>query len=162
MALYMHYEGLKGNVTATGYEGMIALDFFGFGLKRHISMETGALANRETGKPTFRVITTGKRLDGASTGILREAVGGSAGKKVVVHLVATGSNGLNNYLTYTFHHCLPVLYRIVDTKSEASPAAERLYLSYTAVEVAYTDRGADNKALTTLRHGYDLAVAKNL
>ena len=47
MAIYIDYEGLKGNVTATGYEGMIALDFFAFGVQRNISMQTGALANRE-------------------------------------------------------------------------------------------------------------------
>lgn len=76
--------------------------------------------------------------------------------------MATGNNGLSEYLTYTFHHCLPTFYRIVDTKSEASPAAERLYLSYTAVEVSYADRDASNKVQNPQRYGYDLAKAKSL
>ncbi len=162
MAIYMDYEGLKGNVTATGYEGLIALDFFAFGVHRKISMQTGVLANRETTKPDFSVITTGKRQDGASVGILREAVSGSTGKQVKIHFVRTGNNQLQEYLTYTFQRCLPTFYRTVDTRSEASAAAERLYLSYTAVEVSYTDSDADNKTRGVHRHGYDLAAAKSL
>ena len=162
MAIYMEYEGLKGNVTASGYEGMIQLDFFAFGLRRKVSMQAGELANREVAKPAFSIIATGKRLDGASTGILREAMAGSAGKQVKFHFVRTGSDRLQEFLTYTFKRCLPTFYRIVDTRSEASAAAERLYLSYTAVEVGYSDRGADNKTAGTQRLGYDLALAKSL
>ena len=42
MAIYMEYEGLKGNVTAAGYEGMIQLDFFAFGMNRKVRMQAGA------------------------------------------------------------------------------------------------------------------------
>jgi type VI secretion system secreted protein Hcp len=162
MAIYMEYEGLKGNVTAAGYAGMIALDFLAFGAERKIGMEAGALANRESAKPAFSVLVTGKRFDGASLGLFREAVAGSAGKKVTLHFVRTGGSQAEEFMTYTFHRCLPTHYSIVDTRSEASAAAERLYLSYTAVEVSYADHGADNKALDVLRYGYDLAAAKSL
>jgi type VI secretion system secreted protein Hcp len=162
MAIYMEYEGLKGNVTAAGYEGMIALDFLAFGIERKIGMEAGALANRESTKPAFSVLVTGKRFDGASLGILREAVGANTGRQVKIHFVRTGNHKLQEFMTYTFQRCLPTLYRIVDTRSETSAAAERLYLSYTSVEVSYTDSGADNKALGALRYGYDLAAARSL
>lgn len=162
MAIFMEYEGLKGNVTAAGYEGMIALDFFSFGLRRAVDMTTGAMTNREVGKPAFSVLTTGKQMDASSAGIMREAVSGSAGKRVVVHFVSTGNNGLHEFLTYTFHRCLPTFYQIVDNESETSPAAERLCLSYAAVEVASTQRGADNKAGATLRQGYNLAATTGM
>ncbi len=162
MAIYMEYDGIKGNVTAKGYEGMIAVDFVAFEIYRKISMESGNVANREYTKPSFSIIVIGKRQDSASVGIYREAVAGSAGKQVKIHFVRTGKNQLQEYLTYTFEHCLPTFYRTVDTRRETSAAAERLYLSYSAIEVSYTDSGADNKTLSVQRHGYDLALAESL
>ncbi len=162
MAIYMEYDGIKGNVTAKGYEGMIALDSLVFGIHRNIRMKTGEVANREGSKPLFSIIVIEKRLDSASVGIFREAVAGCAGKQVKLHFVRTGKNQLQEYLTYTFEQCLPTFYQTVDTRSETSAAAERLHLSYSAIEVSFTDSGADNKTLSMQRHGYDLALAKNL
>lgn len=162
MAIYMEYDGIKGNVTAAGYEGMIALDFVTFRVQRTISMTTGALANREVSTPTFSFLETGKRMDSASVGIFREAVAGSAGKQVKIHFVRTGKNQLQEFLTYTLQHCLPTFYRTVDTHRETSPAAERLYLSFTAVEVTHIASGSDNNALNPARGGYDLVAAKSL
>lgn len=162
MAIYMEYEGLKGNVTATGYADMIALDFVAFSVQRAISMKAGELTNREFAQPKFSVLAMGKRLDSASIGIFREAVAGSAGKQVKIHFVSTGNNQLQAFLTYTFQHCLPTFYRIVDTHSETSAAAERLYLSYTTIEVSHNASGADNKSLGPSRYGYDLAAARSL
>lgn len=42
MAIYMEYEGLKGNVTAAGYEGMIRLDFAVLRATRDVSMAAGS------------------------------------------------------------------------------------------------------------------------
>lgn len=162
MSIIMEYDGIKGNVTAKGYENMIALDFFAFGIRRLISMKTGEGSNRESAKPTFSVILTGKRTDRASIGLFREAVAGSAGKQVKLHFVYTGKDGLQENLTYILQDCLPTLYGMVDTRSETSAAAERLCLSYSAIEVSYTERGADNKPLNVQRYGYDLAEAKSL
>ncbi len=162
MAIYMEYEGIKGNVTAKGYEGMIALDSLVFGVHRNISMKTGEMANREGTKPSFSIIVIEKRLDSASVGIFREAVAGSAGKQVKIHFVRTGKNQFHEFLTYTFQHCLPTFYRTVDTRRETSAAAERLHLSYSGIEVSFTDSGADNKTLSVQRHGYDLALAKSV
>lgn len=162
MAIYMEYEGLKGNVTAKGYEGMVQLGFFKFEVSRQVNMKTGQLSNQEYTKPNFGVITMNKKLDGASPGLLREAVAGAAGKQVKFHFVRTGNNQLQEYLTYTFQHCLPVFFRLVGLKNEGGIPVERLYLSYTSVEVSYIDSGADNKMLSVQCHGYDLAEAKNL
>ena len=160
--VYMEYQGIKGNVTAAGYEGMIALDFYTLGVDREISMISGAMANRESSAPHFSVVVTGKRLDGASPGLLREAVAGAGGKQVILHFVRTGKKGLQEYMTYTFEGCLPVHFGTLDTRSETSAAVERLYLSYTSVMLSYFERGADNKIVSVHRYGYDLALAKSL
>ena len=141
---------------------MIQLDFFEFEIRRKISMKPGDLANREASKPACCVLLTGKRMDSASVGLFREAVGGSTGKQVKIHFVRTGKTQLQEYLTYTFKQCLPVFFETLDTRSEESAPVETLYLSYSAVEVSFTDSGADNKTLNIQRHGYDLAKAESL
>jgi len=162
MAIYMEYDGLKGNVTAAGYAGMIQLGFFKFEVRRAISMTTGQLANREYTKPSFGVIMMNKKLDGASPGIFKEAVSGAVGKQVKFHFVRTGSTQLQENITYTFQQCLPVFFRLVGLSREGGIPVERLYLSYTSVEVSYIASGADNKMLSVQRNGYDLAEAKSL
>ena len=158
----MEYGDIKGSVTAAGYEGMILVRAFKFEVLRNIGMETGALANREYGKPAFGVITLNKHMDSASPGIMREAVAGAAGKQVKIHFVRTGAKQLQENITYTFEQCLPVFFRLVALKHEGGIPAERLYLSYTSVQVSFTDSGADNKTLGVHRQGYDLALAKNM
>jgi len=162
MAIYMEYDGIKGNVTATGYVGMIKLDFFVFGVQRAISMKTGELANRENTKPTFSVMMTGKKLDSASAGIFREAVGGSRGKQVKIHFVRSGQRQFQEFMTLTFQQCLPTLHQLVALSREGGVPVERLYLSYSAVEVSYIASGADNKTQTPQRSGYNLATAASV
>jgi type VI secretion system secreted protein Hcp len=161
MAIYMGYEGVKGNVTAAGYQGMIPLDFFVLRSHRKISMETGNLSNRESTVPKFGVMETGKRLDGSMIGIFKEILTGSAGKKVTVHFVRTGAQQFDEFLTLTFNNCLPTFYRMVGTDRENGVPAERLYLSYSAVEINAIARGADNKSLAPQRYAYDLATGQS-
>ncbi len=47
MAIYIEYEGIKGNVTAVGYKNPIAVSSLAFGMLRGISMEAGNMSNRE-------------------------------------------------------------------------------------------------------------------
>jgi type VI secretion system secreted protein Hcp len=162
MAIYMEYEGIKGNVTAAGYQGMIQLDFFVLRTSREISMKVGLLANREIGLPKLGVIETGKKLDGAFTGVIKEVFSGSAGKKVKIHFVRNGQGQLQEFMTLSFNNCLPTFYRMVATSREGGIPAERLYLSYSAVEVTYSGSGADNKAQGPMRNGYDLVTATSL
>ena len=46
MAIYVEYEGIKGNVTADGYKDHISVQSLQFGVGRGISMEPGNLSNR--------------------------------------------------------------------------------------------------------------------
>jgi type VI secretion system secreted protein Hcp len=47
MAIYIEYEGIKGNVTADGFADHIKVLSLNFGVGRGISMEAGHMANRE-------------------------------------------------------------------------------------------------------------------
>lgn len=57
MAIYLKFGNVKGNVTAEGYAGRIALNSVEFEASRQVSMETGNLSNRESSKPTLSHIT---------------------------------------------------------------------------------------------------------
>ncbi len=47
MAIYLEYDGIKGNVTAEAYKNHIAINSVDFGSCREISMESGKLSNRQ-------------------------------------------------------------------------------------------------------------------
>lgn len=46
MAIYLKFGNVKGNVTAAGYAGQIAIKSLSFGVERKVSMEAGNLSNR--------------------------------------------------------------------------------------------------------------------
>ena len=162
MAIYMEYDGIQGDVTAEGYQGMIRLDFAMFNSQRAIKMKPGQLANRESGLPKFSVLKTGKKLEFSTPSILNEAYSGSSGKQITLHFVRTGASTLDEVMTCTFANCLPTLYRVVATKRDGCVPVERLYLSYSAIEISQTFHVANNRAAQTLRYGYDLANAKSV
>ena len=161
MAIYLDFEGIKGNVTAEGYKGMIALRHFKFGVSRKISMKPGEMTNRESTRPTFNTVAIEKHMDAATSGLFRSSVAGSEGKQATIHFVRTGNNTLIEYMTYTLENCLITDYLIYDTEFNKVPH-EKIQLSYTSLLVSKTVRGANNQALDTLRHGYDLVTATRL
>lgn len=81
MAIYMNFNknAPKGNVTAKGYEDWIEVDSFNFGVGRGISMEAGAMANREASRPSISEVTVTKRIDAASGGLFKASVSGDEG-----------------------------------------------------------------------------------
>ena len=158
MAIYLDYDGIKGNVTAEGYKGMIALRHFKFGVFRKISMKPGELSNRECTRPTFNTVAIEKYMDAATSGLFRESVAGSEGKQAVIHFVRTGNNKLIEYMTYTLENCLISDYLIYDTNFNIVPH-EKIQLSYSSLLISNTVRGANNRTQDTVRYGYDLAKA---
>jgi type VI secretion system secreted protein Hcp len=160
MAIYVEYEGIKGNVTAHGYEHLIKVTSFQFGVGRGISMESGNLANREATRPSLSEVTLTKAADIATTSLFKEAVTGSAGKKVVIKFVQTGADKLIEYMTYTLEDVLVSGYSI-SADAEGDPV-ESISLSFAKVMVNYSDYDKTNKSGTPQRVGYDLGTAKPL
>ena len=67
MAIYLIYEGIKGNVTADGYKDHIQISSLQFGVGRGVSMEPGNLANREATRPSISEVTITKAADNSVT-----------------------------------------------------------------------------------------------
>ena len=160
MAIYVEYDGLKGNVTAEGFKNHISVSSFQFGVGRGISMEPGNLSNREATRPTISEVTLTKVADIATTALFKEAVTGSAGKKVVIKFLQTGSDKVVEYMTYTLEDALVSGYS-VSADGESDPV-ESISLSFAKIMVNYNDFDKSNKSASPQRVGYDLTTAKPL
>ena len=160
MAIYLQYDGIKGNVTADGYKDHIAVDSVSFGVSRGISMEAGNLSNRESTRPSLSEISLSKAADNSVTAIFKEAVTGSAGKKVVIKFVRTGADKVQEYMDYTLENCLVSSYSM-SASSEGEPM-ENITLSYSKLMINYSDFDKTNKSGNPQRVGYDLETAKPL
>lgn len=158
MAIYIQYDGIKGNTTAEGYKDHLTVSSMQFGVGRGISMEPGNLSNREATRPTISEVTVTKVADTSSVALFKEAVTGSAGKLVVIKFVQTGSDKLIEYMTYTLEDCLVSGYSI-SADSEGNPM-ESISLSFAKVMVSYNDFDKSNKSANPQRVGYDLTTAK--
>lgn len=160
MAIYLEFEGIKGNVTAEGYKGHIDLDSVMFNGKRVVSMQTGHLTNREASQPSIEPITISKRADSSVISLFKEFVGGSTGKKATIKFVQTGSDKLREFMSYTLENCMVSGYS-QSAGADGHPS-ETLQLSFSKIFINFKDTDATNKSGNVLRAGYDLAAAKVL
>ena len=162
MAMYMNYnnKAVKGNVTAEGYEDWIRLDSMSFGVGRHISMEAGHMSNREATRPNITEVVVTKMMDGATSGLFKESLTGSAGVKVLIDVVRTSADKLEKYVTYELEKVMISSYS-VSAGSEAAPA-ESISLSMGKLTMSYTAADGAHKGGTPERVGYDLELGKKL
>lgn len=157
MAIYIEWEGIEGNVTAEGYAKHLAVDSFQFGVSRGISMETGNAVNRESTKPNYSEVVVSKPVDNSCTAIFAEASYGSVGKKLVIKFVQTGTDKVDEYMSYTLENCLVSSYSISGS-AEGIPY-ESICISYTSIEVNYSDFDATNAQASPQRVGYAIDKA---
>lgn len=161
MAIYLELDGVKGNVTAEGYENQINIFSLSFGVSRHISMEAGAMANRESSKPSLSSIMLTKESDNSVTELFKLATVGNTGKKATISFVNTGSDKLNKFMSYELTDCMIASYSI-SASGEGGKPMENIELSYSKIEVSYTDADSTGKAGGPLRAGYDLNAGKSV
>ena len=158
MAIYLEIEGIEGNVTSKGFEKMIEVSSFNWGVGRAISQNTGRMANREASRPSISEITVTKVVDKATPLLIQESTVGTKGKKVLIHFVTTGGDQLEEFLSYTLEDTLISSYSI-GASSDGEPG-ETLSLSFSQFEVAFTEAGETNARSGKGRFGYDIAQAK--
>jgi len=159
MAIYLEYEGIKGNVTAEKYKDHIEVLSAKFGVTRKISMESGALANRESSRPVISEIILVKYTDKSCPAIFKEAVSGPVGKTASLKFVKTGPDGMQEYMSYILKDCLVSEYKL-NIHAEHNPL-ERIRLSFSDLLVNYIDYDSTNKSGAPQRAGYDLKAAKS-
>lgn len=160
MAIYVKWDGIKGNVTAKGYTDHMAINSFSFGVNRGISMEAGNMSNREANRPSLSEVTISKPADNSVTGIFKESVSGAGGKKVTIKFVQTGSDKITEFMTYDLEDVLVSGYSI-SAMAEGDPM-ETITLSFSKIMVKYNDFDKNNKSASPQRVGYDLTQGRAL
>lgn len=160
MAIYIEYEGIKGNCTAEGYGDHLVANSLNFSVGRGISMESGNMANREATRPSLSEVTFTKPADNSATALFKESVTGAAGKKVTIKFVQTGADKVTEFMDYVLEDCLVSSYSI--TCDGESDPVESISLSYSKITVNYNDFDKSNKSASPQRVGYDLTTAKPL
>ena len=158
MAIYMKVPGADGSVTASGYEKWIELDSMQFGVGRMVSMDTGNLANRASGLPSFSEITVSKSTEDSTYGLLNDAVLGAEGKKIEIAVVEPGDKP-TEYVKYTLEDAIISSYSMSAAGGGGKPG-ESISISYAKIEVAFTTHDKANKGGGVPRVGYDLATGK--
>lgn len=158
MAIYLKFGNVKGNVTADGYAGQIAVKSIEFEVSRQVSMEAGNLSNRESSKPSLSRIEITKKADNSVAALFKEALTGSAGQEATLTFVRTGSDKVQEFMTYKLTNCIISRYKI-NAEGDEEPT-ELLELSYSAIEVSYKDHDASNKSGNPQRVSYDVKAAK--
>ncbi len=160
MAIYLDYEGIKGNVTAEGYQEHIEIRSFGYKITRKISMETGHLANRESSCPQIGKVTLLKDSDSSTVGLFKESLVSSVGKTAIIRFVRTGTDQVEEYMDCTLENCLVSRYAMAG--SCYTNSAEVILLSFSKIIMSYKGRNAANQSGSPLRVGYDLTTATPL
>jgi type VI secretion system secreted protein Hcp len=155
MAVYMKIDGIEGEVTAKGFEKMIEVYSFSFGVGRGIiSRSPGNTANREADTPSFSEISISKSLDKTSPLIFTEACVGK-GKAYEFHFVET-SEGSEEYLSYKLSNVLISSYSL---SSDGAEPSESISLNYDKIEMAFEPRDDTDKAGGAVRAAYNLSTA---
>lgn len=158
MAIYIEYDGIKGNVTADGFVDHLPVLSLHFGVGRGISMEAGKMANREASRPSVSEVTFTKLADISTTPLFKESVTGDSGKLVKVKFVQTGADKVIQYMDYELEDCLVSGYSI-SADGDGDPV-ETVTLSFSKIMVNYHDYDKTNAGGSPQRVGYDLTAAR--
>ena len=158
MAIYLQLGDIKGNVTAAGYEEYINIMSVSFGVNRQVNMESGAMANRERSAPNLSTIMLSKEADSSVTALFKAATTGAAGNEATLKFVRTSADELQEFMSIVLTDCIVSGYN-VSAGAEGAPM-ENIELSYSKIEVSFTDYDKSNKGGSPTRASYDLTTAK--
>jgi type VI secretion system secreted protein Hcp len=155
MPIYMNYNDLPGDVTASGHEKWIELNSFQWGVGRGISSPTGGSADRESSAPSVSEVVVTKVTDAVSVKLLNEAYQGE-GQTVKIDFVKTDKEKLEPYLQLTLTNCMISGY---SASSGGDRPTESLSLNFTKVEFKNIGMGAAGETGSPEAVTYDLAQA---
>jgi type VI secretion system secreted protein Hcp len=157
--IFMNIKGMKGNVSAKGYQDWIALDGMAFNSTRRISSNVGNCSDRGGSLPQFSQVELIKRLDNSSNDLFSQFCIGKSSSEVEVHVCSTASD-LTPYMKYVFSDVI-FSEHTTDISADVIPM-ETIQFTYTKIQRSYTPRAANNKLTAPNTIGYDLERAQQL
>jgi type VI secretion system secreted protein Hcp len=159
MALFMEYEGIKGDVTEPKHKQWIELHSMSFGAGRAISTPSGATAGRECGICSVSEITVAKPMDTASQQLLRESmIGAVPGKKVILEQLTTGQgNQAEVTLKLELENCMISGYSV---SSGGDRPSESLSLNFTKITYTLSQGKTEGDLGQPAHNYYDISLAQ--
>ena len=134
MAIYMDFDGVKGDVTTAEYKGWIELNSFQFGVSRAVSSGAGG-ATRESSAPSISEIVVSKYLDASSPKLYQDSLAGAFDTKVTIKMTSTTKNKVETFLTYELTDCGVSSY---SQSSGGDAPVESLSLNFTKIMMTPT------------------------
>ena len=157
MAIYLHMEGLEGDVTAAGHEGWIECGSMQWGIGRAISTPTGSSQERESTAPSVSEVSIVKNMDKCTPKLFEQACIGTS-KLVKIDLVQTGDQ-LDTYMSYELENSLISGYSV---SSGGDRPAESVAFNFTKLVMKYVPYDNEHKAGSPIPAGYDISLGKKV
>jgi len=158
MPIYVEWEGIKGDVTAEGYQGQIHVNSAQFGIGRGIGSPMGGSADRESSAPSISEMVVTKSMDVASVGLFEASLYGE-GKKVTINFCKTDKDKLETYLKYELQEVLVSGYSV---SSGGDMPQESISLNFTKIMMTVTPQGSLNETGSAQPSGWDLGAQKKM
>ena len=157
MAIYLHVEGLEGDVTAAGHEGWIECDSFQWGVGRGITTPTGSSQERESTAPSVSEVTVVKNMDKCTPKLFEQSCVGTS-KLIKIDLVQTGEQ-LETYMAYELTDGLISGYSV---SAGAEKPTESISFNFTKIEMKYTPYDNLHQPGSPIPAGYDVSLGKKV
>ena len=160
MAIYMEFEGIKGDTTAESHTDWITVHSAQFGVGRGISTPVGAADNREASTCSVSEFVVTKTMDIASGPIWAELVKNTDGKNITIEFVSTSGGATNKYMYFKMENALV---SGMSFSTSGDRPTESVTLNFTKIESKFEKQ---DKTGTVASGGsgvtYDLALAKTV
>jgi type VI secretion system secreted protein Hcp len=156
MPIYMNYDGIQGEVTASGHEKWIELTSFQWGEGRSLSSGQGA-STRESGTVSMADVVVTKQTDGTSPKLFIAGATGTLDKTVKIDFVRTEGGAEQVYMQYTLTNTGVGGYSLA---SGGERPSETLSLNFLKIEFKYITIGDDLTGSPETVH-YDLEAKKS-
>jgi type VI secretion system secreted protein Hcp len=157
MPIYMNYDGIEGESSATGHEKWIELQSFSWGEGRGLIGGQGG-STRESGTVNISDVNIVKMADCASPKLFVAGATGTLDKVVKIDFVRTAKGEEQVYMQYTLTGTGVSSYSISGNGSDRP--TESLSLNFDKIEYKYNAIGDDltgNPEIVS----YDLATKKS-
>lgn len=154
-AIYVHIDGIDGDVTAAGHEKWIEAVSVGYGVSRAISWATGRL---EASRPNFSEVSILKGLDISSPALLTEAAVGKPRIWTIDFVTDTASPQLYYQLVLEEALISSVSHAF---QSDGTPV-ENVSVVFAKITWMFVPFDAAGKPGSPIRGGYDVLLGTKI
>jgi len=156
MAIYMNYEGIKGDVSEEDHKEWIPVGSISFAASREANTEVGKGDERQGTQVSVNDISIIKPMDAASPHLFTQSVVG-LGKKVKIHITRSGETQQTNYLEIELEKCCVTRYGI---STDGVRHNESMTLNFLKISFRYIPVKEDGSPGTAIPVNFNIATGE--